>query len=259
MPKKLSVEWKGKPNWIDWTKQGMLTIQFDCIRGKWYAKQPVEVKPPHQPLSDKRAYVDLGVINLLTIAVEGNRQIRAYSGRPALADWWFHSKKIDRLKALAKSNNNRESTQQVRRLFRRRKLRFRQYVKTIVRRAVQDVWMQGVVTIVVGDLTGILENTSGGHKSNSMRHNFWSHHFLVQRVTEVAEEYGIAVELVDEKGTSSTCPRCGGKRITRRRRLFKCQRCRLEAHRDSVGTVNIGVVYGGRTNWVVAHPVEVIV
>lgn len=257
MPKKLCVKWRGQPKWSTWTKQGLLTIKYDPIKGKWYAYQPVEVKSPSQPLSKKSAYVDVGVINLLTIAVEGERQPVAYSGRHALSDWWYLSHKIDRLKSLAKTLNYRESTHQVRRLFRRRRLRFRQYVHTVVRRAVEDLWLRGVAKIVIGDLTGILGNTKGGRKSNAMRHNFWSHRYLVQRVKEVAEEYGISVELVDERGTSSRCPRCSAQRVTRRGRLFKCLNCGLEAHRDSVGAVNIGVVFGGRINGVVAHPVEV--
>jgi putative transposase len=257
LPKKLSVKWQGLPKWTKWTKQGLLTIKYDSINGKWYAYQPVEVNSPYQPLSDKRAYVDVGVINLLTIVVEGERQPVAYSGRPALADWWYLSHKIDRLKSLAKTMNNRESTQQMRRLFRRRRLRFRQYVSTVVRRAVKDLWGHGVALIVVGNLNGILGNTRGGRKSNAMRHNFWSHRYLVVRLKEVAEEYGVSVELVDEQGTSSICPQCGARRMIRRGRMFKCLVCQLEAHRDVVGAVNIGVVCGGRVNGVVAHPVEV--
>jgi putative transposase len=90
-----------------------------------------------------------------------------------------------------------------------------------------------------------------------MRHNFWSHRYLVGRVQEVAEEYGVAVELVDERNTSSICPRCGERWISRRGRLFKCLYCGLEAHHDAVGAVNIGGVFGGRVNGVMAHPVEV--
>ena len=257
LPKRLDVKWKGKPKWVGWTKQGRLIIKYDAITGKWYARQPVEVEPPHQPLSNRRAYIDLGVINLLTIAVDGERQTFAYSGRSALADWWYLSHRINHLKSLAKRMNNRESTLEVRRLFRLRRLRLRQYVNTIVRCAIENVWTHGVSKLVMGDLTGILTNGNSGRKAKTMTHNFWSHRFLMQRVIAVAEEYGISVELVDERGTSSTCPRCGSRRIGHRGRLFKCLECGLEAHRDTVGTVNIGVVFGGRVNGVMAHPVEV--
>ncbi|MHA2427765.1 MAG: RNA-guided endonuclease InsQ/TnpB family protein [Candidatus Hermodarchaeia archaeon] len=257
LPKKLDIKWQGKPRWVNWTKQGRLTIQFDAVANKWYARQPVEVIPPHQPLSNRRAYVDLGVINLLTIAMDGEHHTWTYSGRPALADWWYLSRRIDRLKSVSKTVNGRESTQRIRRIFRRRQLRFRYYVNVVVRHAMRTLWSCGVSVIVMGNLTGILERTSGRRKSNVMRHNFWSHQYLLNRITEVAEEYGMTVKLVDERGTSSTCPRCEGNRVIRRGRLFKCRGCGLEAHRDTVGSINISVVFGGRVNGVVAHPVEV--
>lgn len=264
LPKKLHVKYRGIPKWTTWMQQGLLTIKFDAIKNKWYARQPVEVAPPHQPLSNQRAYVDLGVINLLTIAMEGAQRSKAYSGRSALSDWWYLSKKISGLKSVAKVTNKRNSTIRIRRLFRRRRRRYRQYVNTMVRRAVVDMWQQGVSTIVVGNLTGILANVHSGRRTNSMTHNFWSHRCLVRRIKEVAEEYGLAVELIDERGTSSLCPRCRSKRITRRGRLFKCKDCKLEAHRDGVGAVNIGLAQGVTfprevINGAVACPLEVYV
>lgn len=262
LPKKLHIKWRGNPKWTNWTKQGLLTIKYDAMKNKWYTRQPVEVEPPHQPLANRRAYIDVGVINLLTIAIEGEQQTLAYSGRPALSDWWYLSKKIDRLKSLVKTMNNQESTNQIRRLYRRRRLRFRHYVNTIVRRAVEYLWQLGCSTIFAGDLTGILANIDGGRRTNSMTHNFWNHRYLMQRVKEVAEEYSVAVKMVDERSTSSTCPRCRSQRISRRKRLFKCKDCKLEAHRDGVGAVNIGLALGAVfpgevVNGAVACPLEV--
>ena len=262
LPKKLHVKWVGKPNWTNWSKQGLLTIAYDAVKGRWYARQPVEVKPPHQPLSNRRAFIDLGIINLLSIAVEGEQQSIVYSGRPALSDWWYISKKIQRLKSIARTVNKRESTIQIRRLHRKRRCRYHQYVNTIVRRAVEYVWYRGVSKLVVGDLRGILANVHGRRKTNTMTHNFWSHQYVIQRVREVAEEFNITIELIDERGTSSTCPRCGSNQITRRGRLFKCQGCKLEANRDGVGAVNIGLAHGAVfpgevINGAVACPLEV--
>ncbi len=259
LPKKLDIRWKGHPNWARWIRQGLLTLIYDKVNTKWYAHQSVEVEIPHQPLSDKRAYVDLGVINLLTIAIDDKRKTLAYSGRPALADWWYISRRINKLKALAKSMNNKESTKQIRRLFRIRRKRFQHYVCTMVYRAVRELWHNGVSTIVLGDLTGILENARGRRRTNTMTHNFWSHRFLVQRILNQAEEFGINVELVDERGTSSSCLRCNSQQVIRRGRLLACRACGLEAHRDTVGAVNIGVVFGGRVNGVMAHPLEISV
>ena len=257
LPKKLKVEWKGRPRWNGWTRQGLLTLIYDSVRQKWYARQSVEVEPPHQPLSDKRAYVDLGVLELLTVVVDGKQQALAYSGRRALADWWYLSHEIDWLKSAAKTNGRR-TTKRIRALFRRRTLRFRQHVNTAVRRAIERMWQEGVSKIVVGDLKDIRANVNGGRKSNAMVHNFWSHRFLVQRIREVAEEYGISIETVNERGTSSKCPWCGSGEVVKRGRLLKCKVCGIEAHRDVAGALNIGAVHdGGHVNWAMAHPLEV--
>ncbi len=80
-----------------------------------------------------------------------------------------------------------------------------------------------------------------------MIHNFWSSAYLYKRISEKAEEYGMEVRRENERGTSSECPRCGGsKHVTKRGRLFKCMECKLEAHRDAVGCVNIGLAQGER-------------
>lgn len=258
LPKKLKVRWKGQPKWNGWVKQGLLTLIYDSVRGKWYARQSVEVKPSHQPLSSRRAYVDLGVLELLTVAVDGERQALAYSGRRALADWWYLSHRIDRLKSMAAETNGRRTTKRIRVVFRQRILRFRQYVNTVVRRAIERLWQEGVSEIVVGDLKDIRAGVNGGRKLNSMVHNFWSHRYLVQHIREVAEEYGISVETVNERGTSSQCPWCGSEEVVKRGRLLKCKSCEVEAHRDVVGALNIGAVHsGGHVNGAMAHPLEV--
>ena len=258
LPKKLKVRWKGRPRWDGWVKQGLLTLIYDQTRNRWYARQSVEVKPLHQPLSSRRAYVDLGVLELLTVVVDGERQALAYSGKPALADWWYLSHRIDGLKSIAAETNGRRTTKRIKALFTRRTLRFRHHVNTVVRRAIARSWQNGVSEIVVGDLRNIRASVNGGRKSNTMVHNFWSHRFLIQRIREVAEEYGISVKAVNERGTSSRCPWCGSEEVVKRGRLLKCKDCRIEAHRDVVGALNISAVRnGGHVNGVVAHPLEV--
>jgi len=77
-----------------------------------------------------------------------------------------------------------------------------------------------------------------------MIHNFWSVGYIYKRMREKAEEYGIVVRRVDERGSSSECPLCHSRRVVKRGRLFKCLNCGLEAHRDAVGGVNIGLAQG---------------
>jgi len=89
-----------------------------------------------------------------------------------------------------------------------------------------------------------------------MIHNFWSHRYIIQRLKEKAQEYGITVNEISENGTSSVCPRCGSDWTYKHKRLFKCLNCGLEAHRDVVGVLNIAALHNGgcQAIGVMAHP-----
>jgi transposase len=54
-----------------------------------------------------------------------------------------------------------------------------------------------------------------------------------------AKAAGIEVITVDERGTSSRCPRCETKVSKPKGRNFFCRHCGLGAHRDLVGAINI--------------------
>ncbi|RLG94200.1 transposase, partial [Candidatus Bathyarchaeota archaeon] len=79
-----------------------------------------------------------------------------------------------------------------------------------------------------------------------MIHNFWSFQYITKRFKDRAEEYGIKVVEVDERKTSTTCPRCGSDRTVGQGGLFRCLSCRVEAHWDAVGVLNIGLAQGAK-------------
>ncbi|AGK62196.1 Transposase-like protein [Archaeoglobus sulfaticallidus PM70-1] len=252
---KMRIKWKGKNRWKG--KQGRLEIVYDEPSKSWYAFQPVEVEPLHQPIGYKKAYCDLGVRVLIMAAIDN--EVFGYSSNRLLSDWWYWSKKIAKYQSKLKRVNNKHTSKRLRQLYRKRKRRFRHFVNTIVNRFIRLCYERGVSEIVIGDLKGIRNNNNGIKKFNSMIHNFWSHDYLIQRIKEKAEEYGMKVTQVDESYTSSRCPRCGSVKVYKHKRLFKCLNCGLEAHRDAVGCVNIGVAQGNNPgeliNGAVACPV----
>jgi putative transposase len=68
---------------------------------------------------------------------------------------------------------------------------------------------------------------------------------LLRVLHDKAETAGIIVRLVDERGTSSTCPACG-KRIPKPAgRLMSCPSCGLTGHRDLLAAANIAARTGG--------------
>ncbi len=237
----------GKPHWEG--KQGALWIYYDRLDECWRARQPVEVEPRHQPSGDKTAFVDLGVIYPITAKIEGVDKTIAYNGRPLLSKWWLYNKRIDKAKSKLKEENGKYTSERLKRLFRQRKRTFKDKIRKIAHDFIERCYQADVDTIVMGDLTGIRENKEKWNKkADSMVHNYWSHKYLIDRIRWTAENYGMDIELIDERGTSSRCPRCGSEEKVRRGRLYKCKNCGLEAHRDAVGALNISFVYQGRTN-----------
>ena len=67
----------------------------------------------------------------------------------------------------------------------------------------------------------------------------WRPGQAIAALTDKAALAGITVELVDERGTSSTCPNCRTKVAKPKGRRFFCVACGLLAHRDVVGATNI--------------------
>jgi IS605 OrfB family transposase len=99
--------------------------------------------------------------------------------------------------------------------------------------------------LVVGNPTGITAHDTG--RVHNLRLRQWRRTHLLQALRDKAERAGIDVRLVDERGTSSTCP-------ARRRRVpkpssrqFRCPACTFQGHRDLVGAANIAALLGGGT------------
>jgi putative transposase len=103
-----------------------------------------------------------------------------------------------------------------------------------------------VGTLVVGDPKGITKRQAG-RRQNRRVNTAWRRTHLTGALTDKATRAGITVVLVDERGTSSTCPRprCHQRVPKPRGRAFTCPACGLVAHRDVIGAANIAVKGGG--------------
>jgi len=242
LPKGLKVRIKGSLKWYG--KQGRLEIFYDDVDEVWRGFMAVEVeKPPIR--GGKLLHIDLGVVNLATVWFEGLKQPIAFSGRAVLADWWYWTRRIAKEQSRLARINKAKASRRLRRLFRIRQRRFRHAVNAMIKTIVEDAVSLGISKIVVGKLKEIRDNNHNS-KANAMINNFWSFNYIIQRIREKAEEYGIKVAEVSEHKTSSVCPRCGSGKVIKRGRLFKCVDCGVEANRDSVGVLNIGLAWGAK-------------
>ena len=85
------------------------------------------------------------------------------------------------------------------------------------------------------------ENAHYSRKVNQKIHNYWSNAFIVKRVNEFGEEYGIEMLLVNEAYSSKRCSLCGTMHPNARlkRGLYYCTTEDRYINADVNGSPNI--------------------
>ncbi|TQN44210.1 IS605 OrfB family transposase [Blastococcus colisei] len=229
------------------------------------AEVPVAVYPAGAgPDPDRVAGVDLGIIHPYAVLApgggEGPDAALLVSGRALRAEHRLH---LAEAKARARAAARRAPARGQRgsrrwKQFRRRSRvlegRHRRRLGQARHEAAKAVvsWAVGqrVGTLAVGDPRGVLARDAGRRQNKAVRD--WAVGDLLRALADKAAQAGIAVELVDERGTSSsTCPSCAARVAKPRGRVFDCRHCRFTGHRDLVGAANIATrttaVAGGGT------------
>ncbi len=224
-------------------KQGALEIHYDSDTKAWHAHITCTVtekavrgvwrEVPQAPEGNLRAGIDLGVNNLMAVYVEDGSSALV-NGRPLKSIVHYVREKVSEYQSKINKQSVKTS-RKLRLLYQRGRSQAKSYIDTQVRRVVEWLYNIGVSTVYVGYPKYIAQQ-----KGNFNVSNVWSYGYVIERLIEVAEEYGMKVEEVDEAYTSSTCPIHGdscGKRIVRG--LFKCFKLNKVFNADVVGAFNI--------------------
>ena len=208
-----------------------------------------------EPPGDGVAGCDVGIIHPFAVAAGGacllvsGRGVRAEE-RLHLADTKARARVMAR-KTPAKNGQRgsrrwRKLRAAQRRAEARHLRRVRQAHHEAARQAVAWATAQKVGTIVTGDLRGIARQDAGRHHNRRVG-NTWRRTHLLAALSDKAQVAGIQVMLVDERGTSSTCPQCASRTPKPRGRNFACPQCGYQGHRDLAGARNIAARGGGIT------------
>jgi IS605 OrfB family transposase len=131
----------------------------------------------------------------------------------------------------------------VRRAEARHRRRVHQTHHEAAKQAIAFAVRQQVGTLLVGDPKHITSHHVG--RVQNLRLRQWRRTHLAQALRDKAERAGIMVRMVDERGTSSTCPACRQRVPKPRSRRFSCPHCQFQGHRDLVGAYNIAAKHGG--------------
>ena len=100
-----------------------------------------------------------------------------------------------------------------------------------------------VGTLAVGDPRGVLRLKAG--RRHNQRTRDWRIGHLITALKDKAEAAGIGLTLVDERGTSSTCPACASRVPKPAGRVLACRACQFTGHRDLTAAANIAARAGG--------------
>jgi putative transposase len=92
--------------------------------------------------------------------------------------------------------------------------------------------------VVLEDLDELKENSKRDRRFNK-RLGLWFYRRVQFCVEYEARERNLEVVKVNPRGTSSRCPRCGGRLFEDRYRVLRCRRCGFIGDRDVIATVNL--------------------
>ncbi|MEV5753410.1 transposase, partial [Actinoallomurus sp. NPDC052308] len=199
-----------------------------------------------EPDPARLAGVDLGVIHPYAVAGPDGEGLLV-SGRAMRAEAHLHLKDTKyRRRAVAQrapkpgqagSRRWRKYRARQRKLEARHKRRIKQGQHEAAKQVIQWAVKRRIGTLRVGDPRGVLDLEAGRRHNQRLRD--WRPGYLIRCLKDKAEQAGIRVELVDERGTSSTCPVCGRRVPKPAGRDFTCMHCGFRGHRDLVGGANI--------------------
>jgi IS605 OrfB family transposase len=220
--------------------------------GRLWLAVTAAVPVRHHALNPGRvAGVDLGIIHPFAVVTEKAGLL--VSGRALRAESYLHraDQQARQTKAARRaptpgqrgSRRWRRHRARLRRVEARHRRRVHQAQHEAAKQVVAFAVQQQVGTLLVGDPTGITEQDAG--RAQNWRLRQWRRTHLVQALRDKAELAGIVVQLVDERGTSSTCPVCRQRVAKPTGRRFRCPHCRFHGHRDLVGACNIAAKGGG--------------
>jgi putative transposase len=203
-----------------------MKVSEKAVRNEW---KPV----PQQPRGSLVAGIDVGINNMMAIYVE-NGFTMLVNGRSLKATSHYWRMRI----AEYQSTLNRhvlKISRRLRRMYSKWRRQVRSYINARVRQAIEWLYSVGVSTIKVGYPKNIAQRN--GNFDNV---HVWTYGYLLRRIAEVAEEYGINVVYVDEAYTSSRCPLHGdgcGARISRG--LFRCMKLNKVFNADLTAAYNM--------------------
>jgi len=128
--------------------------------------------------------------------------------------------------------------ERIRRLHKKARDIVEDWAKKTAKRIVEEA-RERQYAVAVEDLTGLKEAIRELTKEHRVGLMLLAYRRLLWWMKWQAAKRGVVVVEVEPRGTSTTCPKCGGKMEEVGHRRVKCVKCGFEAGRDIVAIYNI--------------------
>jgi putative transposase len=244
---RVTLEVCANPQWRG--GDARLELVYDEAADRVRVKHPVCIRPDQ--LQDQRldafthtlhpentthsAAIDVGANNTLAI-VTTTGETAVYHARPEYERFRALSGQIAELQS--QLPDDRYTSRRIQRVYDERGEKRDHSRDAAVKHAANWLLSRNIDTVYVGDLTDVLE-AHWKASVNEKTHAFWSHRQLGERIELTFGDVGISVEEVTEADSSSECPACGSKVVSRDGDEFRCHDCELDAHSDVAGAWNL--------------------
>jgi len=194
---------------------------------------------PETLKGNKVMAIDLGVRNLATVVIEGEKQSLIFDGRILLSKLRWFAKETARIKSII-SEQGLKNCKRLARLVVKERNYVKDYIHKISRWIVDLAKEKEVSRIVIGDLNKHIAKIDIGDRVNQQLHRI-PFGKLVKMIEYKAEELGIKVGQIDESYTSQKCSVCGAVKKSNRkyRGLYVCSECGAVINADVNGARNI--------------------
>ena len=205
------------------------------------AELPITASPPGQgPDPARAAGIDLGIIHPFAAVTADRATALLVSGRAIRAEHRLHladTKARRRATATRTPGKGERGSRRWRKTRRRARVvegRHRRRVRQALHEATRTVidWavQHRIGTLTAGDPRGVLDLPAG--RRHNLRLRQWQIGRTLRILQDKAALAGIRVHLVDERGSSSTCPACHHRIPKPRGRTLTCPHCAYTGHRD---------------------------
>jgi len=253
----LRIKYAGRIKWSG--KQGTLVIKLEGNR--WFAYVPITVgeKPAksnpkgyvrgihekiqiENPRGGNKAFIDIGLNNLFAVVFNHTDVAILIKGSTIKAEYYWWKREIKTYQSVRDwlKNHGFESwkkyhTYYLHAVYKQHE-RLRHYYRTSIRFLAETLWEMGVNEVFIG--YPYLVSQDNGNEYNT---NIWWYAKTIKWFSEVLQEYGIKLHIVNEYGTSKQCSICNASHENGRvkRGLYVCESTGIKINADINAARNI--------------------